>query len=106
MILRELATEMTSALDEGPENLRRKRFLEDLNRQYTALSANADAWGEEVRERRLWEQTAADGSQWSPNRVDGMVRTASNDRIVRRSGTADPKYLLQAMMSVRYFPTL
>jgi mRNA interferase MazF len=31
------------------------------------------------------------------------VRTISKDRLLRKMGTPDPKYLLQAMTNVRYF---
>ncbi len=49
-------------LDEALEDLRRKRFFQQFNQQYAALQADAAAWGEEQTERRLWDQTSADGS--------------------------------------------
>jgi predicted transcriptional regulator len=49
-------------LDEALEDLRRKRFFQQFNQQYAALRADDDAWDQEQAERRLWDQTSADGS--------------------------------------------
>ncbi|MBA4157860.1 MAG: toxin-antitoxin system protein [Gemmatimonadetes bacterium] len=63
--LRQLAKELgqpqPAVLDEALENLRRKQFFETLNRQYRALRSGSTAWDEETDERRLWDQTSADG---------------------------------------------
>lgn len=66
MILRQIA-EVSSLpqpeiLDEALEDLRRKRFFQQFNQQYAALRADEDVWDEEQAERRLWDQTSADGS--------------------------------------------
>jgi hypothetical protein len=52
---------MQSVLDKAIEEYRRKRFLEDLNRAYAELRVDQEAWKEEEAERRLWDQTLADG---------------------------------------------
>jgi predicted transcriptional regulator len=66
MTLRQLAEESSepqpAILDEALEDLRRKRFFQQFNRQYADLRADPTAWGEEQAERRLWDQTSADSS--------------------------------------------
>lgn len=52
---------MQAVLEEALEIYRRKCFLEAANRAYAALRNDAEAWREELEERRLWEGTLADG---------------------------------------------
>lgn len=65
MTLRELAADLDlpqpAVLDEALENLHRKQFFEKLNRQYNVLRSDSAAWAEEMDERRMWDQTSADG---------------------------------------------
>jgi hypothetical protein len=65
-LLRQLAEEeqrsMQSVLDRALERYRRERFLRAANADFAALKRNTKAWKQEVRERELWEQTAADGT--------------------------------------------
>ena len=44
------------------EDLRRKRFFEELDAGYAALRADPEAWAaEELEVRALWDNTLADG---------------------------------------------
>ncbi|MDQ3547488.1 MAG: toxin-antitoxin system protein [Chloroflexota bacterium] len=64
-ILRELADEtgqpMQELLVEAVEAMRRRRMFELANAAYAAMRENEDEWQEELRERRLWDMTLADG---------------------------------------------
>ena len=64
-LLRQLAKNagesMQSILDKSVETYRREEFLRAANRDYAALRRNGKGWREELRERKLWEQTLADG---------------------------------------------
>ncbi|MEX2314230.1 MAG: hypothetical protein WD628_00835 [Thermomicrobiales bacterium] len=64
-ILRELAAEtgqpMQELLVEAVEAMRRRRMFELANAAYAAMRENEDEWQEELRERRLWDVTLADG---------------------------------------------
>jgi hypothetical protein len=64
-ILRELAAEtglsMQELLVEAIEELRRQRMFELSNAAYAAMRANDDEWQAELRERKLWDVTLADG---------------------------------------------
>jgi hypothetical protein len=63
-LLRRLAEEeqqsMQAVLDEALERYRRERFLRAANADFAALRNNRQAWKQELRERKLWEQTLAD----------------------------------------------
>ena len=64
-ILRELADETGSSMQEiliaAIEEMRRQRMFELSNAAYAAMRANEDEWQEELRERKLWDVTLADG---------------------------------------------
>ena len=64
-ILRKLAEEsgesLQAILDKAVETYRRQRFLEESNRAFGALQANAAAWKEEQAEREDWDITVGDG---------------------------------------------
>ena len=64
-LLRQLAKQadesMQAILDKAIESYRREQFLRAANREYAALRHNAKGWNEALRERKLWEQTLADG---------------------------------------------
>jgi hypothetical protein len=64
-ILRGLAAEtglsMQQLLVEAVEELRRQRMFELSNAAYAAMRANEDEWQAELRERKLWDVTLADG---------------------------------------------
>ena len=61
--IKQLATgsAMQDVVEEAVEDLRRKRFFEDLDAGYAALRAEPAAWAVEQAERALWDNTAADG---------------------------------------------
>jgi hypothetical protein len=63
--LRQLADEagvtMPEILAEAIDELHRKRFLDECNRAYGRLKADPKAWKQELEERKVWEQTLADG---------------------------------------------
>ncbi len=64
-VLRELAIRerqsMQAVLSEAIEGYRRKRFLDEANAAFAALRGDPEAWGEEEREREIWDRTAGDG---------------------------------------------
>ncbi|HMD84389.1 MAG TPA: toxin-antitoxin system protein [Terriglobia bacterium] len=64
-LLRQMAEEeqksMQSVIDRALEGYRREKFLRAANADFEALRYNPRAWKEELRERKLWEQTLADG---------------------------------------------
>jgi len=64
-VLRRLAERsgesMQALLDKAVEHYRRQRFLEENNRAFEALRADASAWKGEQAERELWDITVADG---------------------------------------------
>ena len=64
-LLRRLADEsgepMQTLLQKAVELYRRQRFLEESNRAFEALRADAPAWKGEQAERELWDITVADG---------------------------------------------
>jgi predicted transcriptional regulator len=63
--LRELASQtglsMQEVLDRAVDEYRRRSFFEALNRAFTALRNDPQAWAEELEERKAWEGTLADG---------------------------------------------
>jgi hypothetical protein len=63
--LRELAKHdgrpMQNVLDEAIEQYRRDRFFREVDEGYARLRADPEAWQEELDERRLWDNTLADG---------------------------------------------
>jgi hypothetical protein len=63
--LRDLAkkagTSMPQILAEAIDALYRKRFLEECNAAYKRLKDDPQAWAEELRDRKAWEQTLGDG---------------------------------------------
>ncbi len=64
-VLRKLAEEyggsLQAILDKAVEMYRRQRFLEESNRGFWALRANAAAWKAEQAEREDWDITVGDG---------------------------------------------
>ena len=64
-VLRRLAEQsgesMQTLLEKAVELYRRQRFLEENNRAFEALRADASAWKGEQAERELWDITMADG---------------------------------------------
>ena len=62
--LRELAdseqTSLQTVLERAIEAYRRKRFLDEANRQFRALRSNEDTWKQELEERREWDLTMSD----------------------------------------------
>jgi hypothetical protein len=52
---------MQVILDKAVETYRRLRFLEESNRAFAALKANARKWKSEQTEREAWDATLDDG---------------------------------------------
>jgi hypothetical protein len=52
---------MQEVLEKAIEAYRRKRLLEMGNLAYAALKDDPKAWEQELAERKLWENTLADG---------------------------------------------
>lgn len=65
-IARAERTTMTSVLDKVVDAYRRQRVLEQTNAAYAALRADPKAWEQELKERREWEATLADGLEDEP----------------------------------------
>ena len=61
VLAKENGMSMQTVLDRAVEVYRRQSFLDALNEDFTALRAKPDEWEEEMEERKLWEQTLADG---------------------------------------------
>ena len=51
---------MADILANAIEEYRRQRFLRGLAEDFAALRQDPEAWGEELRERQLWEATLGD----------------------------------------------
>lgn len=64
-LLRRLAREsglpMQAVIENVLELYRRKWFLEETNRAFEALRADAEAWRAEEEERAAWDTTLPDG---------------------------------------------
>lgn len=60
-LAKENGLSMQTILDLAVEAYRRQSFLEALNADFAALRAKPEEWAEEMEERKLWEQTLADG---------------------------------------------
>jgi hypothetical protein len=54
-------TPMQEVLEQAIEAHRRRRLLEMGNLAYAALKDDPKAWEQELAERKLWENTLADG---------------------------------------------
>jgi len=52
---------MQSVLEEAIEMYRRRRFLAEVNAAYARVREDEAAWGDELEERQLWDQTIGDG---------------------------------------------
>jgi predicted transcriptional regulator len=63
--LRELAnvagTSLPEVLAEAIDELYRQKFLDECDRAYGRLKSDPKAWKEELKERRAWDATLADG---------------------------------------------
>lgn len=62
-LARENGLPMQTILDRAVEAYRRQAFIEALNSDFAALKEKPQDWAEEMEERKLWEQTLADGSE-------------------------------------------
>ena len=64
-MLRKLAEEaeesMQAILERAIERYRREEFLRAANQDFEALQRNRKAWREELKQRKIWERTLADG---------------------------------------------
>ena len=60
-LAREAGTSLQAVLERAVEEHETRQFLEAANRSYAALRKNARAWEQELRERRTWDATLADG---------------------------------------------
>lgn len=65
-LLREMARQvgasMQSVVEKAIEKYRRELFIDNLNRDFHLLKADAAAWEDEQAERDLWSHTLLDGS--------------------------------------------
>jgi len=52
---------ISSIVKDAVEEYRRKCFWEEANAGFQALRDNPEDWEHELQERKLWEQTLADG---------------------------------------------
>ena len=52
---------MSEVLSEAIQELQRNRLLRQTNEAYLRLKQDPDAWEEESEERRIWDNTLADG---------------------------------------------
>lgn len=63
--LRELARNegisMQSVLERALDEYQKKQFFDSLDAGFAALKSDPEAWAEELRERRVWENTVMDG---------------------------------------------
>lgn len=75
---------MLALLDEAVENLRRQRFLEQVNAAYATLRADADAWEAVERERRAWDATLGDGLAAAEGRTPYQANPRAKRRRARR----------------------
>ena len=64
-ILREMSAEsgesMMSIIEQAIERYRRERWLEEANREWSAILADPQARTEVAAEQALWDNTLADG---------------------------------------------
>lgn len=58
---KEFGESMQTIIDEALEQYRRRKFLEGLNEDFRALKEDAEAWQEELEERKMWDKTLLDG---------------------------------------------
>ena len=52
---------MSAILSEAVQELQRNRLLRQTNEAYQRLKQDRHEWEEESQERRMWENTLADG---------------------------------------------
>ena len=53
--------------DKEAEMKRRERIIAQTNAAYAKLRADPEAWAEELAERKLWDNTLADGLEEEPD---------------------------------------
>jgi hypothetical protein len=51
---------MRELVAQAVEHYRRRRFLEQVNRDFERLRADPEAWAAELEERRFWDAVVAD----------------------------------------------
>src|SRR5713101_273967 len=86
-ILRKLAAQegesMQSVLEKAIETYRRQRFLKEVNKSYSVLRQNHEAWTSMEKELAEWDNTLGDGlesdEEWAENgkamrKVKGKTR--------------------------------
>ncbi len=52
---------LSEVLDKAVESYRRQKLLSKTNQAFQKLKNDQNAWREEIAERKIWEQTLADG---------------------------------------------
>lgn len=60
---KEVGQSMQTIIEEAIEQYRRRRFLEGLNQDFKTLKEDAEAWQEELEERKMWDTTLLDGEK-------------------------------------------
>lgn len=87
-ILRELATRegesMQTILEKAIEDYRRRRFLEEVNKAYTTLRQNHEAWEEVEKERAEWDITLRDGLESGEEWTEDGKAISKGKRMKRR----------------------
>lgn len=64
-LAKESGLSMQTILDRAVEIYRRQSFLQALNADFATLRSQQEEWDAEIEERKLWEQTLADGLEQS-----------------------------------------
>ncbi len=62
-LAKESGDSMQGVIDKAICRYKRELFLESLNEDFKRLRSNSESWGEELEERRLWENTLLDGDE-------------------------------------------
>jgi hypothetical protein len=70
---------MQAVVERAIDELKRQQFFSELDAGFAALAADEGAWGEELRERALWESTLGDSLDPDEGSVRGEGVVASAD---------------------------
>jgi hypothetical protein len=62
-LARRTGKSMSAVLSEAVQELQRNLLLRQTNDAYQRLKEDPKAWEEESQERRMWENTLADGGE-------------------------------------------
>jgi hypothetical protein len=86
-LLRQLAKKTNSSMqdvvDKAAEALRKQLLWADVNAAFAAMRNDPEVWAHELEERRLWDQTLADGLD--PEEWQNKDRPARRKRRAKRA---------------------